>query len=216
MRFLGIHIESKTDIIAFSALVISVIGLSSQFWDYIVGSQVTLTPPNQIIFKLNMSAQNKVFVDVISRQIYLNTGAPEYSEAVIREVAYIWIGDKKYRLKSLNTVSPQRDFDKLILTKKKDFIPFLIHGNSIKSHYTQFVSEPLDEAGQHLTKEEFISAVATSKKILYQITYEGMKGSHAKVLCEATTENLLRHIGDKEWSAIQCLTSSSGRKKPAA
>jgi len=212
VRILGIHVESRTDVAAFVALVLSVSSLAMQFWDHLVGSQLTLLGPRQVIFRVSTSADGIDFVDAVSRQTYVNDGAPGYSEVVLGEAAYVGIGSATFRLRTLNVVSPRRDGDQLELAQAEDFLPFLVDGRSLRSHYTRFVSEPKDTEDPYLTYERFVEAVGATKRIHYRVRYEGREGLSDPQHCEVDAADVLVHVDSKGWAALPCQRAAPGQR----
>lgn len=216
MRILGIELETKSDVVAAIALLISLFGILMQFKDYLIGSNINFLPPNQLIFRENKSAQGIDLVDVVARAVYINSGAQGYEEEVIEEIASVTIGKSKFRLVALNIVSPQRVADNLSYSKIQDFLPFLVKGESIESHYSQFVSMGQDIGQPLLTKDNFLLLSSTEKNIRFEMQYIHLSGFSETVACEASTDGIVLNITRKGWASVNCLASvTSGRAKGA-
>jgi hypothetical protein len=96
MKLLGVlEIDNKTDVLAFTAFLISVVTLSYTFKSFIEGADIMLfEPPSIVVAAAQYETDGPPYVVLISRFSYLNKGDKDYSAIVTSEKAKFRIGDQ--------------------------------------------------------------------------------------------------------------------------
>jgi hypothetical protein len=88
MRFLGIEVERKTDILALAAFFLSIAGVISQISVFTIfflrGAVINVFPPEQVLIRAEtLESGGPRYVRIGARMAYTNSGAPGYS-AILR------------------------------------------------------------------------------------------------------------------------------------
>lgn len=179
MKFFGIlEIENKTDILAFTAFLISLISIGYTIKSFVQGASINLFQPTSLIVAASsFEEEGERYIVSIARFAYANKGDKGYSAMIM---------DEKIRFKIRSSES-DKDEEKLITqdwhafvattTKegvfnlsseiepvfKSEAAPFVLPGGDSESHETFFASRPIfcktdqacDEGRNYVKLHEF-------------------------------------------------------------
>jgi hypothetical protein len=148
MKVLGIEVEKKTDILAFTAFLLSIGSLLSQGFLLFRGSHVVLDGPKQItLFFSDVGAKDdqRNVLNVISNQVYVNNGANGYNDILRSEELRISLQGLSLHLKAQHYVDSFRsktDATKLQIDKIEAWKPVVIKSGYFEDTETWFVPYP--------------------------------------------------------------------------
>jgi len=143
-----LSISRTTDILAFVAFILSVIGLIAELRDYVRGPDIVLLPPEQIVIgnssKLGQNFGSDVVV-ITATMSYVNVAPPGFNAAIGKEYLRFTFDGREYQYfgHEFGTVGYDSEKKKDRYVKKEDFGPFAVNAGSAVSHETLFVPHPI-------------------------------------------------------------------------
>lgn len=139
IKFLGIEIERKTDILALAAFIISISGLLYQITVFVQGPRVHLIPPEQITLTTTSYGNNgNKYITIIANMTYVNSGQEGHNAVIQKEKISFEIGNQTYELVwqyFVDVTSEGKRLDRKVI---KSAQPFSLNAGSAESHETQF------------------------------------------------------------------------------
>jgi hypothetical protein len=175
MRFLGIEIEKKTDVLAFAAFLLSIGSLLGQVAILFRGAHVFADGPKQItLFFANygQSPDQLAVLNAITNQVYVNNGAIGYNDILKSEKIQLSLSELSLELKAQYSVQSARaveDGRRLEFSNQAPWRPVLIKAGNFQDTETIFVPYPsstdkkLALSGSAITKRD--SSSNQDKKI---------------------------------------------------
>lgn len=148
MRFLGIEIEKRTDVLAFAAFLLSISSLLGQAVLLLRGPNILLDGPKNItLFFGDYGRQpgQTGFLNAISRQVYVNNGAAGYNDILKSETLRLGLSGLSLELKahySVESARSRRDGRRLEFTNRQPWRPVLIKAGNFQDTETIFVPYP--------------------------------------------------------------------------
>lgn len=148
MKFFGIEIEKKTDVLAFAAFLLSAGSLLGQGILLFRGPNIVLDGPKQITLFFGDYGRDPgqmAFLHVISNQVYVNNGAAGYNDILRSETLRLGISSLSLELKaqySVQSARSRRDGKRLELTNRQPWRPVLIKAGNFQDTETIFVPYP--------------------------------------------------------------------------
>lgn len=218
MRFFGIEIERKTDILAFTAFLLSLGGISYQIVTFIRGPDVTLAKPQQVVVYMYPMRDSKTeYLTLISPVAYVNRGHSQNNALVMKEsVSFVLKGEQKnyvwHQFVSVSTssesgVEGMKTNSKIEIRETQLAAPFVVPGSGAVSHYTWFAAR---YDGEYLKKKDFLQTfekVRQGTDINWTIEFhsETLNDGNKMSICEVTlTPRLMENIQRFNWVAINC------------
>lgn len=213
IKFLGIEIERKTDILAFAAFLLALAGILYQVFGYLQGPDVKLFPPEQIlIFTEKIRADE--YVMFATSMAYVNTGQPGYNAALKSESIRFTIAGKKYEQKWQEFISSGSSGNKLIKVKRDEAHPLAINAGSTISHETSFAPRSIHVRNENdksrfknfLKWEDFLKSITGSKELVFELVSEIYGDPHPlNIKCKIyVDDNFINLLKEKQWSAPSC------------
>jgi hypothetical protein len=214
-----LSIKRTTDVLAFVAFILSVVGLLAQLRDYLRGPDVVFFAPEQVTlgssraFKVDFQDDFLVATAIMS---YVNYAPVGFNAVVAREYIRFQIGDMKYQYIGHETVSTSSELGVLNVKKKDDSGPFAVGAGSAVSHEVLFEPHPVKcsaydpECAGSLSKiswDDF--KLATNKNPTFTVTL--LADVYSKTTISAQCTVTLGHYDlaafakeDRKWSAPNC------------
>lgn len=211
IKFLGIEVERKTDILALAAFIISIGSIVAQTINLVKGPEVVLENPKQILFKSEAYPDGIEYLRISANLVYLNTGSPGYDDITKNEEAYIKVGGKTFMLVAQEYVDSTYDNGEFKVKKLSDADPVQVKSGSVISHETYFAPWPSgakDESKNYVSFSSFLELLEKYDYVFVNIksgTYEGAK---LEAECKLKVSQFLHHLESKKWSAPVCLEQS--------
>ncbi len=139
-NLVGLLISRKTDIIAITAFLISILGLTYQVTVFLSGPKLEFFPPEKILFCFDRNDDKTLMVN--ARITYVNKGKVD-NDAIIKKEIVKFKFDKDgpvYNLEWINFESANYDKEKddLAWTFNSDAKPLSVRAGSAESHFTTF------------------------------------------------------------------------------
>jgi hypothetical protein len=153
IRFLGIEIERKTDVLAFAAFLLSLSSIVYQIVVFLTGPQVTLAKPRQVVAYMHAAPDtNERYLTLISTLAYVNSGQSQNSAVVMKESISFTLGERlepyvytwhefvslKFAAPSLKADNPENR--KIELVNLQTAAPFVVPGGGAEAHETLFAA----------------------------------------------------------------------------
>lgn len=224
MRFVGLELDRKTDIIALAAFMLALGGIVFQVYGFLRGARVTLFPPGQVTIMCysyiagdcTSNTPGEKYVRFATRMAYVNTGELPYNSIIKSEAISFNLSGQTYKqewqeFRSFTAVGAK-------LQSKDEGIarPLPITGGSSLAHETYFAPHiqrcfgqgtvPCTSGKNFLKFEDFLSELSKTGKIQFRLEatlYD--KAKPLQVSCTADVDdkliNLLRTRG---WSGPDC------------
>ena len=218
INFGRVEIELRTDILAFSAFILSLIALLPQVFKFFLVSNIIIFPPDNIMLKAyEFTKDSGKYVRFAATLTYKNTGHQIYSESVRNESATIEFivngkpgkfmvgGKNSHRWKYVWDVNviPKRvedDLSKIEMDVKGISIPFTVAGGKMVSHMTFFTP---DQKNVHnfikWDELETIFKKATQIRFKFQFTTFSGKSKHVFSYVRITPA-LIKQIKENDWA----------------
>ena len=209
IKFLGITIEKKTDILAFAAFVISIGGLLAQATILLRGSDVQLQAVSQVMIYKDSRSDTEHYVNFVGSYFYFNNGSPGYSDVIREERAVLKLGDRAFEFRGIehgSSSAPVTKNETEVWTKTSDFTPTEVASGKVVFRETRLVpfnSRTELETG-FLQWPDFLAELETHKTFsLVQIS-QLINDGELRVSCHFKTKEFLYALKDKGWSAPIC------------
>ncbi|OQZ01483.1 MAG: hypothetical protein B6D35_03305 [Candidatus Brocadia sp. UTAMX2] len=139
IKFLGIEIERKTDILALAAFIISISGLLYQITVFLQGPRVHLISPEQItLTTYSYGNDSNKYVSIIANMTYVNSGQEGHNAVIQKEKVSFEIGSQTYEFAWQKFVDVTSEENRLDIKFIKSANPFSLSAGSAESHETQF------------------------------------------------------------------------------
>jgi hypothetical protein len=212
-----IKVERKTDLIALTAFIISLLTAFWQLSAYVNGPKIRCINPQQIMMFAADRGTNR-YVHVNVDLTYINLGAKGYSDVVIKEWVTFSIEGQWYELdwkKFVHTYRDTNNSEILRSYEKDDASPFAVDGGDVVAHETSF--QPLlskrpfgDRRANYLEYSNFIAAVDKLDSITFIVSYETVDGRIAAEPCTVTLDPETKmELRKRSWSAPSCYPSDA-------
>lgn len=206
-KIFGIVIERKTDILAFTAFIISIGSLLMQTVNLVKGPDVNVEVPRQILLRSQAYPDGNNYVRLAAQLIYLNKGSPGYDDITRSEAVSFKIADKEFKLTAQNYIDSKVKNKQLIITKKSDANPVQIKSGSVVVHETDFAPWPSEEpypSSNFLKFSDLIKSLKKQPELNIVFKLETFSGPINKVHCKLLTKEFIQHLETKGWSAPVC------------
>ncbi|QQE91099.1 hypothetical protein [Azotobacter chroococcum] len=204
IKFLCLEIERKTDIVAITALLLSMAGILYQLFNLVRGPEVTLAKPRQVVVYMYAVPDdpNKLYLALISTVVYVNSGQQGNNAVVTEESISFDLANKKYTYiwdKFVSTAQPIGSKG-VQISQERTATPFVVPAGGAEAHETFFGPR----FGQDfIDKDEFVQALEsfrTGEKHLFKFTIRSktLNDGDKIEICKAliTTryvDNILKH-----------------------
>ncbi|WP_138438963.1 hypothetical protein [Marinobacter alexandrii] len=209
IRFLGIQIERKTDILALAAFVISIGTLVTQGINLMQGPEVTMQTPRQVMFFEKTYPSGKNYLLVSAQMVYFNQGSPGYHDTMLKEQAEVFVGSRVVRLTGVEYVNTQVEqrTQQLVVKKLTDALPVTIEAGRHAAHETVFAPFPdqtTRDADHYVEFADFVDSLKGEATVKVVLRGETFSGERMQVECVLATREFAPHLKRKDWSAPSC------------
>lgn len=213
MKFLGIEIERRTDILAMAAFLISIGSIIGQLALLIRGADIVLDGPRQVVLLFEEPMGGRGYLNVISSQIYVNKGTPGYDDILKREALLLQFKEHHIELKAQESVWSTATGDKLILKQRTQWKPEKINAGDFVSNETLFVPYPshgsLNRDKNFVGVSQFISFLGKANELMIVLKAETYGGKRIMSECYVVSRDVLAGIHSKGWSSLVCYKKST-------
>lgn len=209
MKLLGIEIESKTDILAASAFILSVGSLFAQAVIILKGSHVKIEGPRQVLISSLDYGGGEKYIMLAAETTYVNVGTPSFADVLKEESARLAINNRSLKFISDDIVDLDSDSGKLIVKRESSWKPVQLGSGEVKTLVTSFVPQP-DENGDatsYVKPEEFIGlikAMKPSDAIDFSLKATTFNGQEITYSCNLRVGDFIEGFSAKGWSAPLC------------
>ena len=207
INVMGILIERRTDILAFTAFLISIGSLMLQTVNIIKGPDVKIEAPKQVLLHSAPYPDKKNYLRISAKLVYLNKGSPGYDDITKSEEAMLKIGNREIKLNAQEYIDSGVVDGQLKIVKKSDADPVQIKSGSVVVHETYFVPWPSkgkDSASNFIEFSDVLKALKTQPELNVTFITTTFSGSKSKVTCRLLTKEFIHHLEMKNWSAPTC------------
>ncbi len=225
IKFFGIEIERRTDILALAAFIISISGLLYQITVFVQGPRVHLIPPEQITLTTYSYGNNgNKHITLIANMTYVNSGQEGHNAVIQKEKVSFEIGNQTYEFVwqyFVDITSEGKRLDRKVI---KSAQPFSLNAGSAESHETHFFprSTPHSDKTQGISDNNFLPLDAfiqgfeslllpgqpkKQEKLTLRFTAETLNDKRQEVACVVylSREDLWRLQDiEKGWIAPSC------------
>jgi hypothetical protein len=221
MKFFGIEIERKTDILALAAFILSITAALVQLSAFVLGPDVVLVPPEQvtILCVQHAGVEQAHFSTTFA---YVNKGELGYNAAVAAERLKVNLKGRSldYRWANLETLYVARgtqDADatlcerpaaaKLARANVQPAAPFAINAGSAVSHETTFAPRSSDKGDPNqnfVTWAKFIELLETGRELSFELIADVIEQKKVVFRCRVDVARALPGLKEKGWSAPSC------------
>jgi hypothetical protein len=213
MRFLGIEIERKTDILAMAAFLISVGSILGQAVLLLRGPQVIVDGPLQILFFFEKEKGRRGFLNAISNQIYVNRGSPGYDDILKRESLSLHVMGEPIVLNALEKVDSARDGDTLVIKQREPWSPVKIKAGDFVSSETLYVPYPVTNASRRdkhfVNQKQFMQLLPKSGNIKVVLNASTYAGARIESSCYIDQLDIAAGLLNKGWASLVCTKKES-------
>jgi hypothetical protein len=208
MRFLGIEIERKTDILAMAAFLISAGSILGQTVLLLRGPQVIVDGPVQILLFFEKARGSRGFLNAISTQIYVNRGSPGYDDILKRESLALYLKGDRILLNALERVVSSRDGDILIINKRESWIPSKIRAGDFVSNETLYVPYPAMDSPRRdkhfVTQQQLMQLLPKSGQLKVVLSASTYAGAEIESSCYIDPIDIEVGLLNKGWASLVC------------
>ncbi|WDP90481.1 MAG: hypothetical protein HUN04_12580 [Desulfobacter sp.] len=207
INVLGILVERKTDILAFTAFLISIGSLILQTVNLIKGPDVRLEPPKQVLLVSEKYPDKKNYLRISAKLIYLNQGSPGYDDITKSEQAFFMLGGKRIELTGQEYVESGFVDNRFKVKKISDADPVQIKSGGVVVHETYFVPWPSKTgapSSNFIEFSEFLKELRQQPELRITFIAKTFSGTLNKATCKLSTKEFIHHLETKHWSAPTC------------
>lgn len=211
VSFLGLSIQRKTDVLALTAFVISLLTGAAQLIDWVKGPQITLYPPERVVIYTYLQSGGTATVRIAAPMSYTNTAPAQYAATIKAESVDMQVGHVLSHQKWLSFAQLRRDGSRFDPQLISDASPFPIPGGSSVSHSTLFSPFPSDCASgqqacarfsQYISENDFTKSL-DADRIDLTFTSEVYGGSVQSVDCYVELDEAVKTL----WLANGAVTA---------
>ena len=220
IRFLGIEIERRTDVLAFAAFLLAAANAVYQVHLLLRGPEVVLFPPEQILIKAERYPENRVMVRFAAKMAYVNVGSPGHNAAITSEGLRFDLGGKTYRqgwqaFTSFQVVAEEGgtaagERSALSTSKMEDANPFTIGSGSTVAHETFFAPnsalEALPDSDSYLRWADLLDGLEGQRELTFVLTARVHgRGARRQVCTIEVDDRLKQRLRERSWYAPSCV-----------
>ena len=211
IRFLGLEIERKTEIIALAAFFLALGGIIYQVVSFLSGPEVKMFPPEQIFINSEDYPGSGSYVRFGARLAYVNVGQLGYNDVIRRESLVFSLGGKEYEQIWQTFESFDLKESKLIRHYISDAHPVPVNAGCAVSHETYFAprsirrprgNQSCDKWKNYLKWDDFVTELAKIKELTFTFRSEMYGGSKLTVACTIDIDGaLIERLRKTKWAA---------------
>jgi hypothetical protein len=209
LRSFRVKLDPNTDVVALTALFLSIGGLIYQGFLAIKTPDILQFPPEQILFYPAQS--NGVdYVQIGAQSTYVNKGKGDRNAVLRKETVFFDLAGRTYELKWQNFVNYSSKGTELKIDDPKPALPAVMKSGDGASHETHFaprsfhVGAPNDEARykNFLPWDKFVSEIENAKELDLRVVGEfyGLKEKQTRVYVEVTP-GMIHSLKTSRWAA---------------
>jgi hypothetical protein len=209
LRSFRLKLDPETDIVALTALFLSIGGLIYQGFLAVKTPDILQFPPEQILFYPEQN-NNVDYVQIGAQSTYVNKGKGERNAVLKTERILFDLAGKSYELKWQSFVNYSNKGMELKIDDSKPALPAVMKSGDGASHETHFaprsfhVGAPTD-AGRYknfLPWATFVSEIEKVKELDLRIVGEfyGLKDKETRVYVEVTP-GMIHSLKTNRWAA---------------
>lgn len=216
-----IEIDRKTNILALTSFLLSLLAIGHQIFDYFAGAKVELFPPSVVTLTkhdYHPNGKNDSYFIIEAPMTYANRGQVGYNDVVKREtVSFTGPSGKEVVLEGLyyfNSIEKEGNPDQLVYTEQRGASPVLIPARSGLSHETRFVPFNVDCGGvpecerqNYIRIDDILSFLDKREKLELQFAAELISGSEPRVARCTLTQLGVSELRRRGWVALNCYPS---------
>jgi hypothetical protein len=214
VKFLGIEVERKTDILAMAAFLISVGSIVGQIALLLRGAEVSVDGPRQVILLFESTLGSRKYLNAISTQIYVNNGSPGYDDILKSEALTIGRSGKQIQLESQELVDSTRDGDKLVYRMRKAWKPEKIKAGDFVGNETLFVPYPSERGKRRdinfIDETAFYKLISASELVIVELNAKTYGGQVMSSRCFLKKSDIALGLKEKGWTSLRCDPEESG------
>jgi hypothetical protein len=214
VKFLGIEIERKTDILAMAAFLISMGSIIGQIALLLRGAEVAVDGPRQVILLFESTLGSRKYLNAISTQIYVNNGSPSYDDILKSETLEIGGSEKQIELESQDLVDSTREGDKLVYRSRKAWKPEKIKAGDFISNETLFVPYPTRgnkrRDANFIDETSFYKLISAADLVRVELKAKTYGGQVLSSRCVLKKTDIMLGLREKGWASLRCDPKESG------
>ena len=213
-----IEIDRKTDILALTSFLLSLLAIGHQALDYLAGARVELFPPSVVTLTkhdYHTNGKEDSYFIVEAPMTYVNRGQLGYNDVVKREtVSFLGPNGKKVVLvgfQHFNSMEKEGNPDELVYTEKRGASPALIPARSGISHETRFVpfnqncgGIPACERQNYVRFDEALGFLDKQKTFELEFAAELISDDKPKVARCTISQLGVNELRRRGWVAHNC------------
>lgn len=230
MKLFGLEIANKTDILAFTAFLLSVISILHQAYNFLRGPEVTLANLRQVVlYFIRTPDADERHLTFISSFAYVNSGAVENNAVVMEERIGFSMNQKNYiftwhgfvQMNSQPALIGLNGPDKrtLQIEEIKTAGPFVIRGSGAEAHETRFAARLNDDFVDEKEVVNHFKDALKGSEVKWPISFyaetlndcrislhaKGFKDCRKSATCEITmTWRFMQQLLKRGWTIINC------------
>jgi len=142
VNVLGLRVQRKTDVLALTAFIISLLTGLMQVVEWYRGPKIALYTPERVVIYSYPQADGGAVVRVAAQMSYTNSSSAQYSGSVKSEQVTLKIGAVSATERSVTFAQLRREGSHFSPAVISDAAPFPVSGGGSVSHSTLFSAFP--------------------------------------------------------------------------
>lgn len=209
IRVFGIQIERKTDILAFAAFLISLLGVATQAAFFVRGADVELFVTEQVLL-MGDKIRDEKYARIAARMTYVNRGQVGYNDILRQELVRFKIGNTEYEHYWQDYTSSKEEGGKLSMNIRGDALPVAINAGSSESHETFFAPRWVTQNGvrsgkNYIQWDKFLTTISAQNEIVFVFRFKTFLGKEGEAACKIVVDsNLIENLKKRGWSVRSC------------
>jgi hypothetical protein len=213
LKFFFIKIDNKTDILALSAFLISLVTIVTNIYLMIKGPDISIMKPDQVIFLSYTSKANRKNYLKIYSDIYLfNKSKPGFDDVISKEYANIKIGGKRINLQwqyfATTEFNENNGFIEINRRPVKPIFAKTRQATGGETHFHPFAEQNETNFDNFVLWDTFTELLEKQKGkfITISFKYETFSGKSGRVDCKIkVSERFIYSIKNNNRAIMPCL-----------
>ena len=219
MKILGLEIESKTDILAASAFVLSLGGLVAQAAIIVKGPHVILEGPDQVLLHAYDYGSGHRYVSLAATSTYVNTGTPSFGDVLRSESASLLVEGKRFEFMPISFVDVDSKAGKLNIIRESAWKPVKLASGDVETITTLFVPRPGEggNSSSFITLPQLLALLekmSLSRSVDFSLVATTFSNRKIVYGCRLVNGDFIHGLRVKGWSAPLCRGGKSRISSP--
>ncbi|MEM8555554.1 MAG: hypothetical protein AAGF71_12120 [Pseudomonadota bacterium] len=214
---IGLKIDLRADFLALTAFILSIIVALYQLTGFLVGPNVVLFSPPQILLRFDGTNSTERILRIGARMAFINSGQLGYNASIAEERVEYTLDDRLYIQKWQTYQSFSREGNALVPLLRSDAHPIQVNAGGSVSHETYFAPHPerchsqpnCQKWRNNHNAKSFLTSISRVDFVDFLFVAQIYGSDEIHVLCRVDVDrDLLLNLTLLGWAAPRCWPSN--------